>query len=86
MTPVMSLLVTTFARTPSEVRQMLRASQSTEDRPQKRRRRSWRLEMGIYCARQVSANPGLSIGVVLASILIYLFLMAELVFKILGVL
>ncbi len=82
----MSLLVTTFARTPAEARLLLRASQSSEDRPQERRRRPWRLEIGIYCARHVSANPGLSMGVVLASILVYLFLMAELALKLLGVL
>jgi tetrahydromethanopterin S-methyltransferase subunit F len=80
----MSLLVTSFARTPAEARLLLRASQSIEDRPQKRRRRPWRLEIGIYCVRQVLANPGLAIGVVVASVLVYLLLMAELVLKIGG--
>lgn len=84
MTPVMSLLVTTFARTPAEARLLLRASQAADDRPQKRRRRPWRMEVGIYCARQVATNPGRTIGIVMASVLVYLLLMAELALKIGG--
>lgn len=86
MTPVVSLVVGAFARSRSEARALMREARNpVEDAPRGRRRRPWRMEIGIYCLRQVLERPGTSLFVFVGAAVVYLFLLAELAVHLLEV-
>lgn len=64
---------------------MREARKPAEDAPRGRRRRPWRMEIGIYCLQHVLERPGLSIFVFLGAAILYLFLLAELTVRLLEV-